>query len=152
METLERIISEHSFFSGIDSQYTPLLVECASNVRFDAGAYVLREGEEANHFYLIRRGRIAIEISAPQRKPIVVDTLDEGDILGWSWLVPPYAWRFHARALETTMAIALDGKCLRDKCELNHDLGYELLKRFAFVIDRRLEQTRLQLLDVYSVR
>ena len=152
METLEKFISEHPFFSEIDSQYTPLLVGCASNVRFDAGAYVLREGQEANHFYLVRRGRIAIEISAPQRKPIVVDTLDAGDILGWSWLVPPYAWRFHARAMETTTAIALDGKCLRVKCEENHDLGYELLKRFAFVIDRRLEQTRLQLLDVYSVR
>ena len=77
-------------------------------------------------------------------------TLGEGDILGWSWLMPPYHWQFHARAVEVTRAIALDGKCLRTKCEQNHDLGYELLKRFCHIIERRLEATRLQLLDVYG--
>ncbi len=121
-------------------------------MRFAAGAYLFREGEDANHFYLVRRGRVALEVSAPQRKPIVVDTVEEGDILGWSWLVPPYRWRFSARAVDTTIAIALDGTCLRAKCEENHDLGYELLKRFALVMVRRLEHTRLQLLDVYSVQ
>lgn len=152
METLERIIAEHRFFADLDRSYTRLLVGCASNVRFDAGTYIFKEGEEANEFYLIRAGRVALEIFAPQRKPIIVETLGEGDILGWSWLLPPYVWKFHARAVETTRAIALDGKCLRAKCEENHDLGYELLKRFAHIIERRLEATRFQLLDVYAVR
>jgi len=150
METLERILAEHSFFAGLESYYANLLVGCAANVRFNAGTYILKEGEEANEFYVIRTGKVALEIFAPQRKPIMVETLGEGDILGWSWLLPPYHWKFHARAVEETRALALDGKCLREKCEQNHDLGYELLKRFTQIIDRRLEATRFQLLDVYG--
>jgi CRP-like cAMP-binding protein len=128
------------------------LVSCAANVRFGAGEYMLREGEEANQFYLIRQGQVAIEISPPQKRAIVVDTIGEGEILGWSWLLPPYHWKFHARATEAVRAIALDGKCLRTKCEQNHDLGYELLKRFSQIMSRRLDATRLQLLDVYGAR
>jgi CRP/FNR family transcriptional regulator, cyclic AMP receptor protein len=150
METLERIIAEHPFFADLDAQYTDLLIGCASNVRFDPGVYILKEGEEANAFFLIRHGRVAVEIYAPQRKPTIIETLGEGEILGWSWLLPPYHWRFHARAVEPMRAIALDGKCLRTKCEENHDLGYELLKRFAKIIERRLEAVQLQLVDVYA--
>jgi CRP-like cAMP-binding protein len=152
METLERVIAEHPFLAGMNAEHTRLLVGCASNVRYSSGTYVFREGEDANHFYLIRHGRVALEIFAPQRKPIVVGTLDEGDVLGWSWLVPPHQWRFNARAAETTVAIALDGKCLRAKCDETPALGYDLLKRFATVMVHRLEMTRLQLLDLYSAR
>lgn len=152
METLERILAEHPFFSGIESSYTNLLVGCAANVRFDAGKYIFKEGEAANQFYVIRAGKVALEIFAPQRKPIILETLGEGEILGWSWLLPPYHWKLHARAVEDTRALALDGKCLRTKCEQDHDLGYELLKRFAQIVERRLEATRLQLLDVYGTR
>ena len=150
METLERIVAEHPFFAGLEEQYLHLLVGCASNVRFEGGSSILREGQEASQFYLIRQGKIALEISAPPRRRLTVETLGEGDILGWSWLIPPYHWSFDARAVELTRAIALDGKCLRGKCEENHDLGYELLKRFARILERHLEATRLQLLDVYA--
>lgn len=150
METLERILAEHPFFEGLEPEYLKVLVGCASNVRFQAGAYLFREGEEASHFYLIRQGRVAVEIYAPQRPPIMVQTLEGGDILGWSWLIPPYHWRFDARVVELARAIALDGKCLRSKCEENHDLGYALLKRFAHIVDQRLQATRIQLLDVYA--
>jgi CRP/FNR family cyclic AMP-dependent transcriptional regulator len=150
MESLEAIIAGHSFFSDLEDRYVQSLTGCAANVRFDAGTYLFRESEPANHFYLIRAGRAAIEIAAPPRKPIIVQTLGAGEILGWSWLVPPYEWRFHARAVELVRAIALDGRCLRARCEENHDLGYELLKRFSQVITHRLEATRLQLLDVYA--
>jgi CRP/FNR family transcriptional regulator, cyclic AMP receptor protein len=152
METLERIIEEHPFFAGLDGGFTALMVGCASNVRFKSGEYILREGDPANTFYLIRAGKVAVEVLAPQCKPIVVATLEEGEILGWSWLLAPYLWKFHARAMQDVRAIALDGKCLRKKCEENHDLGYEVLKRFTQIIEKRLEATRLQLLDVYSVQ
>jgi CRP/FNR family cyclic AMP-dependent transcriptional regulator len=151
METLERIVAEHPFANGLEEQYVRLLAGCASNVRFDAGSPILREGQEATQFYLIRQGKIALEISAPPRGRLVVETLSEGDVLGWSWLIPPYYWGFDAKAVEITRAIALDGTCLRAKCEENHDLGYELLKRFARILERHLEATRLQLLDVYAV-
>lgn len=152
METLEPILAEHPFFKGLDRHYIELIVGCSSNVRFDAGKSVFRAGEEANEFYLVRHGKVALEVYVPGQGPITIETIGEGEILGWSWLIPPYRWRFDARAVDLTRAIALDGKCLRDKCEKDHDLGYELLKRFADIIVRRLEATRLQLLDVYNAR
>jgi len=92
METLERILIEHHFFQGMQDEYLKLLAGCASNVRFDAGQFVLREGEEAHQFYLIRHGKVALEVFAPERGSITIQTLGEGEVLGWSWLVPPYRW------------------------------------------------------------
>ena len=152
METLERIIAEHPFFEGLESYYTELLTGCASNVRFAAGTYIFKEGEEANQFYLIRHGKVALEMFTPYSRPLTVETLEQGDVLGWSWLVPPYIWNFHARAIQETRAIALDGKCLRAKCAQDHDLGYEVLTRFSQLMVRRLHATRFQLLDVYAGR
>lgn len=151
MRTLEPFLAKHPFLKDLDPRHLKILVGCASNVRFNTGQFILREGEEANNFYIIRHGKVAIEIFSPDRGPITIQTIGEGDVLGWSWLIPPYHWRFDAKAVELTRAIALDGKCLRTKCEQNHDLGYELLKRFAHIITHRLEATRLQLLDVYGV-
>jgi CRP-like cAMP-binding protein len=146
METLRGILAEHPFLSGLEDRHLDLLVGCASNVRFDAGQFILREGEEANQFYLIRHGKVALEVFAPGHGPIIILTLGESEVLGWSWLVPPYRWKFDARAVERTRAIVLDGKCLRTKSEQDHDLGYELLKRFAHIIEKRLAATILQLL------
>lgn len=150
METLEPVLSKHPFFEGLDSNYLMTLTGCASNVRFPSGQMIFREGEEANNFFLIREGRVAIEVFAEARGPVTIQTLGAADILGWSWLVPPYHWRFDARAVGDVRALALDGKCLREKCEADPRLGYELLKRFALVMTRRLEATRIQLLDVYG--
>jgi CRP/FNR family transcriptional regulator, cyclic AMP receptor protein len=150
--TLERIIAEHPFFAGLDDGFTNLMVSCASNVRFKAGTYIFKEGDAANRFFLIREGKVALELFASQHKPIIVSTIGIGEILGWSWLFEPFQWKFSARAVDDVRAIALDGKCLRTKCEENHDLGYEVLKRFARIMEQRLDATRLQLLDVYAVR
>ncbi len=150
METLERIVAEHPFAKGLKDRDVKLMVGCASNVRFDAGETIFREGEEAKQFYLLRQGRVALEMFAAPRGPITIMTLEDGEVLGWSWLFPPYRWKFDARALELTRAIALDAECLRNKCEQDHDLGYELLKRFALMIEQRLQATRFQLLNVYA--
>jgi CRP/FNR family transcriptional regulator, cyclic AMP receptor protein len=152
METLEPILAKHPFLKGLKPEHLGILVGCASNVRFDAGQFLFHEGEEANEFYMIREGKVAVQIQGAERGPIIVQTIGEGEVLGWSWLIPPYRWRFDAKALELTRAIALDGKCLRTKSEEDHDLGYELLKRFAGIIVDRLEAARLQLLDVYKAR
>jgi CRP/FNR family cyclic AMP-dependent transcriptional regulator len=151
MGTLEPIIAEHPFFSDMDDRYIQLLVGCASNVRFNAGHLIFREGEDANQFYVLRKGRVALQMATNKRGSLTVMTLQEGDVVGWSWLFPPYKWKFSARALEDTRALALDGKCLRDKSDRDHDLGYELLKRFVRVVEDRLQATRLQLLNVYDV-
>ncbi|WP_244896702.1 cyclic nucleotide-binding domain-containing protein [Paraburkholderia phenazinium] len=122
------------------------------NHRFATGHYLFREGEPANEFFLIRHGKVALEIVAPGQQPIVVTTLGSDEIVGASWLVPPYRWTFDARAVELTRAIGIDAECLRGKCEADHDLGYEMMKRFLPVFLKRLDATRLQLLDVYGKR
>ncbi len=149
---LKPILAEHPFLKDLSSGHLDLLVGCASNVRFEAGQFVFREGEEANAFYVIRQGRVAVEVFSAAKGQITIETVGEGEILGWSWLVPPYYWHFDARATELTRAVVLDGKCLRTKCEQDHELGYGLLQRFASILMQRLEATRLQLLDVYDTR
>ena len=148
METLEPILKKHPFFKDLPQKHLDFIVGCASNIRFKKSEIILREEEPADKFYLIRQGKVAIYIAKPSS--ITIQTIHEGDILGWSWLIPPHRHRFSARAAEDTRAIALDGKCLRGKCETNHELGYELLKRLVSVFAQRLEATRLQLLNIYG--
>jgi CRP-like cAMP-binding protein len=150
MEGLERIVREHPFFSGMKEEFLELISGCAKNVRFEAGQYIFHEGQPADQFYLVRSGRVALQISAPERT-LTVQTVGEDEIVGASWLVAPYRWGFDAKALELTRAIAMDAACLRGKCEGDHDLGYEMMKRFMPVLIQRLHATRLQILDVYGV-
>ena len=132
------------------SEYLQLLVGCASNARFEVGQFLPRQGQEANEFYLIRQGKVALEVHFPERGSVNIQTPGEGEILGWSWLVRPHQWKFDARAVELTRALALEGSCLRKKCEADYRLGYELLKRFSQVIVERLESVQIQLLDLYG--
>jgi CRP-like cAMP-binding protein len=112
--------------------------------------YIAREDDAADHFYAVRSGKVAIEVFAPGRGAAVLETLDAGAIVGWSWLFPPYRWAFDVRAVELTRAIAFDGACLRGKCERDPALGYDFMKRFARIMMQRFRTTRLQLLDVYG--
>jgi CRP-like cAMP-binding protein len=144
------LLETHPFFEGMDRATLELIGGCGKNVRFDEGQYVSRAGDEAKEFYAIRHGRVAVQISAPGRGAITIQTLQDGDIFGWSWLFPPYRWMFDARALELTRAVHFDGACLRTKCEADPATGYDLMKRFAGVFARRIEATRLQLLDIYG--
>src|SRR5512138_396448 len=105
MENLEGILAEHPFFKGLDPQHLAHVVGCASNVRFEKGDFIFREGEEAAQFYLIRHGSVALEIFSPNRGELEIQTLEEGDILGWSWIVPPYQARFDAHAKDLTRAV-----------------------------------------------
>jgi CRP-like cAMP-binding protein len=152
METLEKVLSEHPFFDDFPEHHLGLIVGCASNVRFETGQFIFHEGEEANTFYLIRQGKVALQIFSERRGSLTLLTLGEGEILGWSWLFPPHRYKFSARVLEPTRAFAIDGQCLRGKAEHDHDLGYDLLNRFAPVVERALEATRLQLINVYQDR
>ena len=148
-ESLAGVLAGQPFLQGLDTPHVDLIVGCASNVRFEPGQFLFRTGDEANHFYVVRSGHVSVESFAPQRGAITIETVGDGDVLGWSWLIPPYQWHFDARALNLTRAIALDARCLRAKCDSDPALGYELLKRFSRVMEQRLEATRLQLLDLY---
>ncbi len=147
---LEPILRAHPLLAGLPEDYTRLLVGCASNVRYEAGALLARQDEPADRFFLIRHGDVSIEAAPPGRGSVAISTVHAGEMLGWAWLVPPYRWAFDVRAVTLTRAIAFDAACLRDKCETNHDLGYELLKRVAWVMSDRLSAARIQLLDLYG--
>jgi len=150
METLQGILTAHPLFVDFPTRHVELVVGCAANVRFGPAVYIFHEGEDAAKFYLIREGKVALQIASERRGPLNILTLGAGDILGWSWLFPPYRWKFSARTIEPTRAFSIDGQCLRDKAEQDHDLGYELLKRFSRVFETRLETMRLQLANVYE--
>jgi CRP/FNR family cyclic AMP-dependent transcriptional regulator len=150
MEGLERIVKEHPFFTGLEERFCKLICGCAKNVRFEAGQYLFHEGEPADQFYLLRQGRVALQLMAPGRGAVTFQTLGPGEIVGVSWLVPPYRWAYDAKALDLNRAIAFDATCLRQKCEADHDLGYDLMKRFMSVLIQRLQATRLQILNVYG--
>lgn len=148
--TLEPLLRDHPFLSGLEPEYLALLAGCASNVRFNEGSLLFREGDAADQCFLIREGKIALEIAAPGRGSIIVQTLAAGDVTGFSWLLEPHQWQFDGRVIEPVRAIALDGICLRGKCAADPRLGYELVQRFARLAIQRLQATRLRLLDVYG--
>jgi CRP/FNR family transcriptional regulator, cyclic AMP receptor protein len=150
MEGLGRIIKAHPFFAGMPDTFCDLVCGCAKNTRFGAGQYLFHEAEPADWFYLIRHGRVALALTAPGRGEVTFQTLGEGELAGVSWLIPPYRWTYDARAVEETRAIAINARCLREKCEADHNLGYDMMKRFMPVLIQRLQATRLQILDVYG--
>ncbi len=150
MKTLDELVAQSPVFAGLKPAHLELIAGCGTNTVFAAGEYIFREGDPAETFYLVRHGRVLLETFVPGRGALTIQTIDEGDVLGWSWLFPPFRWHYDARALDTVRAVAFDGACLRGKCDVDHELGYALLLRFSPVMLERLQATRLQLMDVYG--
>lgn len=147
---IDDLLAGHALFKDLPAEHVSLLAGCAINMILEPGETIFRQDEPADGFYLLRRGRVAVEIAVAGRGPIVVETLGPDDLLGWSWIVPPYRWHFDAKALELTRAIRFDGACIRAKFEEDPRLGYEMLSRFVGVVSERLNATRLRLLDLYG--
>ncbi len=150
METIETILAAHPFLKGLAPRHLKPLAVCATQVSFDSGQFLCREDEEATQFYLIYHGKVAVEICCGIRGPVTIQTLSEGEVLGWLWFIKPYHWHLDARAMELTRAIGLKVKCLLKKCDQNHELGYELMKRYAHNLAVQFRVTKLQLLDIYG--
>jgi CRP/FNR family cyclic AMP-dependent transcriptional regulator len=150
MLTLDKIVAQSPVFAGLTEEQLTLIAGCAQNVGFEEGEVFAREGGPADTFFLLRKGLVSLTMHVPGRGDVVIETLDPDEIVGWSWLFPPHVWQFDVRAAEAVRAVSFDGACLRGKCEMDHDLGYELMRRFALVMIDRLQHTRLRLLDVYG--
>ena len=150
MKTIDMLVRDAPLFAGLTEESLQLVAGCGANVRFAAGDIMFREGDRADTFFLIREGRISLETHIPARGSATIETLDPGEVVGWSWLFPPYTWHFDARALEPVAAVAFDAACLRGKCDADPTLGYQLMGRFAQVMMKRLQWTRVRLLDVYG--
>ncbi|MCL5095979.1 MAG: cyclic nucleotide-binding domain-containing protein [Candidatus Omnitrophica bacterium] len=149
-KSLEELIAEAAFFKDLDPSYRQMLAGCGTNVVYKPGEFIFREGDESRQFYLIRTGSVALEINLPGKGAMIIQTLNEGEVLGWSCLIPPYRKHFDGRSVKQTRAIAFDGACIGKKCEEDAKLGYEFFRRFAGIMAQRLSATRLQLLDVYA--
>jgi CRP/FNR family transcriptional regulator, cyclic AMP receptor protein len=150
MKIMKDLLETHPFFAGLGPSAFELIAGCASNVHFAEGERIFSQGEPASLFYVIRRGRVALEVHSAAKGPLIIDTMDEGEVLGWSWLIPPYQYFADARAVTPVSATALDGACLRGKCEADPDLGYQLLKRVTRVMYDRMQSARIRLLDLYA--
>ncbi len=133
---------------GLTPHQIRLLCDRSMAVHFEPGQLIFREGDPANRFYLIHGGKVALESRVRDRGVALVQMVGAGEVLGWSWLFPPYYWHFDARAVELTSAAFFYATPLREECEEDHDLGYELMKRVAAVMMNRLQATRRQLIDV----
>ena len=150
MKTIADLMREAPLFADMRSDRLQLLAGCGRNVQFAEGETLFREEEAADVFYLLRHGSVTLETYVPGRGPITIETLAAGEVVGWSWLFPPYQWHFDARALTLVRAVQFDTTCLRDKLEEDSALGFDLMSRFARVLQQRLRWTRMRLLDVYG--
>jgi len=150
IRSVEELVAEHPLLSGLPVDAAPLVAGCARLERFEPGQLLLREGEEADTFYLVRQGTVRIEVHTPGRSPLVIETVGPGKVVGWSWLLPPLRWGFDARAAGPVAAIAVDTACLRAKAETDPAFGYALLQRLSTLLLERLQATRIRLLDLYA--
>lgn len=145
-----RAIAESSFFEGMAPHHLDAIQAVTTEVAFPAGVTIFREGGEASVWYLLTDGVVTLEIDVPGRGPHILQTLHEGDVLGWSWLFAPYRWSFDAFARTDVAALEFDGARLREAKRHDPILGYDLMQRFAQVLVQRMQAARLQLLDIYG--
>ncbi|MDR3440895.1 cyclic nucleotide-binding domain-containing protein [Telmatospirillum sp.] len=148
IEGLGPLVATHPFFTGMDPSALEIIVGCCANAVFKTGAHLYRQGEPADKFYLIRDGLVTLEVYVGGRPAIAIETVEAGEIVGWSWLVSPYKWSNDARASGTVRAISIDGACLRRKMEADRVLGYEIYKRFLPVMARRLLNNRERIVEL----
>ena len=150
MKNLSEAITKYAIFRGMKPEHFAILAEGAKEIEFNPGDLVFREGTPANQFFLIESGGVVLEAHEPSDGTIAVQSLSPGEVFGWSWLFPPFTWHFQARATEPTKVIALSGARLLVTAERNCEFGYELMKRMAQVVIRRLQATRRQLLALQA--
>lgn len=144
-------LAESPFFAAMDDKYLDLLSGCGEITHFKAGEFLIKEGDEANSFYLIHKGDVAIESHSAGGGPQIVAKVGAEGVAGFSWLFPPYRNQFDARAVTAVEAVKLNGECLRGKAEDDHELGYQFMKRFAEMMMQRMQAARRQTLDIYGL-
>jgi len=147
--SIEESIKRHSFFKDIGMGLdVSSIAKHAQHTTFEADHFIFREGDDADAFYLITHGKVSLELSTAHRGRIIIQTLDEDDVLGISWLFPPYKWHFDARALTLTRLIKIDAVQMRRICEEDNRLGYRVVSKLASIVMRRLQAVRLQLVEM----
>ncbi len=147
--TLDLLVA-HPFLEGMPKHWLERLSYQGKRAVYHSGTRLFREGNPADRFWLIRDGRVSLELGVPGRGDVAIDSLGAGTVLGWSWMFPPYRWHFTAVAADQSLAVEFDGKGVLRLCDEDPALGYELTRRFAAVLIERLQATRMRLVDLYS--
>lgn len=144
------VLAESTFFGGLERDDIAFLAEHARERELDQGALLFEHGQPADRFYLLRRGEVVVEVPAIQGPTLTVQTLGPDEVLGWSWLIPPYRWSFQARAMEAVTVLEFDGGAVRERCEREPAFGYEVLKRFSSLMSERLDAARRKMMDEWN--
>jgi CRP/FNR family transcriptional regulator, cyclic AMP receptor protein len=152
MKTAEAsVFAGHDFLRGMSPDHVTRLASAAAVVSIPAGQRLFDEGGRADKCWLITAGQVALDMHMPGRPNLIVETLGTGDVIGFSWMSPPHEWQFGAETVTPTSAFELDGAAVMALCESHPDLGYELAMRLLAAAVRRLQATRIRLLDLYGV-
>ena len=150
MKSIETYLSAHSFFSGLEDDYIKFLANSAVELRIKEGDALFQQGKHADKFYLLRNGQVSVQVPAIVGPTLELQVMGEGQLLGWSWLIPPYRWNFQAIALEDSDLLEFDGSAILARCEEDPEFGYELLKRFAALMSERLDAARQKFMDQWD--
>jgi CRP-like cAMP-binding protein len=151
METIEPILAAQPFFRGLEARHLKDLAACATKVNFESGQFLCRAEEEASRLYLLLSGRVSVEIFSARRGPMTLQALGPGDVMGWLWFDSKlYHWHMDARAVGLTRALSFEVGCLREKCEADHELGFEVMRRYAHSLAVRFRVISLQLTDMFK--
>jgi CRP-like cAMP-binding protein len=141
------LLEGQGFFAGVSEGVAATIGELTSERKAGIDELLFRQGDPAERFFLVKSGLVAVELYAPGRDPIVVEQVYDGDVVGWSWLVPPYRWSFDARAVEPSSLIEIDAAALRERFGVDPILGFEVMRRFIPVMARRLSSARERLVE-----
>ncbi len=144
------MFAEYEFFNNFSEQHLMKLAAGTKPFKLKAGEYLAREGAPKSGLYLLQSGHISLDMQAPNKGSVHVQTVGPGNLVGWSWLVPPHRWQFDCQAVDEVQGLGFDGGWLRELCEQDHELGYHLLKQMITVMYNRAAATRTQLLDLYK--
>lgn len=150
MTTLADRIQTSPAFATLSAAQIEIVAGCASEATFADGEMVFRADGDADAIHVLEHGRVALQLDPAAGPPLLIQTVGPTEVLGVSWMLPPYRWTLTAVVTMPAAAIRIDAQCLRDACDADAKLGYALHRSFAGIIRQRLVATRIQLLDVYS--
>ncbi len=152
LSEMAEALKETALLKGLGEPMLEAVATNASFQTFEVDSFIIRDGDPAHTFHILRHGTVAVELAAPPHGRLILQTLHEGDVLGWSWLIAPHCWAFDGRATTLVRTIAVDGALLLKKMTADHEFGYQILHRFLGVMAARLTASRVQMLDLYAPR
>ncbi|MFC1665224.1 Crp/Fnr family transcriptional regulator [Pseudomonadota bacterium] len=150
-ESIKAYLNEHEFFNGINPEFLDFISDHVVVQEFASQQCVFQQDSDAEYFYIVKQGKVNVEVPSLVGAPLVLQSLTDGGVLGWSWLIAPYRWYFEARAIQPSTLLTFDGKALREHCDRDPSFGYDMLKRVAVLMMHRLDAARIQAIEAFEL-